>query len=250
MSKKKSKKNKNTTDRMTGWDKAKLFGTIVVIIWLGLAANGVELSDEAVVEDGAIVEDIALASMMPSLPSFTVTKPGGVAVTPPKKEHVVGVVGPIRSIPDSLNNYRGRGVTPAQLRTFLATSGTKKLMNLSGDIPGKITADQARTVCAEFKVEYLTSGELNRFAARSGYQEGRGFVRSAASAQRHLAGGNVLVIDRSGNRTGALVGAYLVSVQGFTVEQVIMHNNWEEFAREPGEGVKYLETVVGVTKDK
>jgi hypothetical protein len=234
-----SKKDK-APNRMTGWDRIKLFGTIAALLWLAFASNGVELSN-----DGAIVEDISLSSMLPSL---KVTKPGGVEVVPMAKAHVVGVVGPIRSIPDGLNNYRAHGVTPAQLRTFLATSGTKKLMNLSGDINGKITAAQAREVCTEFGVEYLTSGQLDRFAARSGYQEGRGFVRSAAAAAEVLIGGNVLVMDRSGNRTGALVGSYLVALHGWTPAQAIAHNNWEQLARDPGDNLKYLETVTGAVQ--
>jgi len=224
--KKKQKKSK-AQSHLTRWDKAKLYGTIGVIIWLALTANGVQLSALAST-DNAIVEDIALASMLPTLPKVKVTKPGGVAIAAEPKPYVLGVVGPIRSVPDSLNNYRGRGITPAQLKTFLASSGVQKVMNLSGDIPGKITAAEAQAVCAALKVEYLTSGTLNRFAARS-------------------AGGNVLVIDRSGNRAGALIGYHLGAL-GFTREQIIMHNNWEQLARDPGKNLGYLETALGSLK--
>jgi hypothetical protein len=238
MSKKKTKKNKNTTDRMTGWGKLKLFGTIVVLIWLGLAANGVELSD------GVVTEDILLASMVPSMPSFKVTKPGGVAVEPIAKAHVVGVVGPIRSIPDELENFRAVSPSEEALRGFFVGRSGYKMMNLSGDVPGRIDIKLLRAICKEYGVEYLTTGELDRFAARSGYQEGMGFVRSAAAAARHLAGGKVLVVDRSGNRAGAMIGFHLARL-GFSRELIIGHNNWEQFAREPGTSFKYLETVVG-----
>jgi hypothetical protein len=250
MSKKKSKKKNKDTNRMTGWDKAKLFGTIVVIIWLGLAANGVELSDGAVVEDGLVVEDIALASMLPSLPSLKVTKPGGVAVAPPKaKEHVVGVVGPIRSIPDDRGNYRAASPSAETLRGFFVGKSGYKMMNLSGDVPGRIDIKLLRAICEEYGVEYLTSGELDRFAARSGYQEGRGFVRSAAAAARYLAGGKVLVVDRSGNRAGAMIGYHLAQL-GFSRELIIGHNNWEAFAADPGLNLRYLETGVGNLRDE
>jgi hypothetical protein len=235
-----SKKNKNKAkDRATGWGKVKLYGTLGFFLWICLAANGVEFGG------GAVTEDTALASMLPSLPSVTVTKPSGVAVAPITKVHVVGVVGPIRSIPDELENFRAVSPSEEALRGFFVGRSGYKMMNLSGDVPGRIDIKLLRAICKEYGVEYLTSGDLDRFAARSGYQEGRRFVRSAAAAARHLAGGKVLVVDRSGNRTGALVGAYLVSVQSFTVERVIMHNNWEQFARKPGEGREYLETLVG-----
>jgi hypothetical protein len=42
-----------------------------------------------------------------------------------------------------------------------------------------------------------------------------------------------------------MVGAYLIRHHGFTVEQAIMHNNWEVFARDPGKSYRYLETVTG-----
>lgn len=164
-----------------------------------------------------------------------------------KLKHVVGVVRPLRTIPDSLNNFRATSITPEELRAALAMGTIKKVMNLSGDVPGKMTMAQIHTISEEYGVEYLTSGTLNRFAAHDGYQEGRGYVRSAAAVARHLLGGNVLVLDRSGNRAGALIGAYLVAYQGFTVEQAIAHNNWEYFATSPGESYKYLETVTGVS---
>jgi hypothetical protein len=44
-----------------------------------------------------------------------------------------------------------------------------------------------------------------------------------------------------------MVGAYLIRHHGFTVEQAIMHNNWEVFARDPGKSYRYLETVTGET---
>lgn len=253
MSKKKKNKKRATAKHVNqpktnpsriNWGKIKLYATIAFVVWVALAANGISTGMPTAGDGGEVVQ----ASAFGFLPSFTMATPGGVGEPAPPADPVVGVVGPIRPIPDGLNNYRALGVTPAQLRTFLATSGTIKLMNLSGDIPGKITASQVRAVCAEFNVEYLTSGTLDRFAARSGYQEGRGFVRSAASAARHLLGGNVLVIDRSGNRTGALVGAYLVAHHGFSVERVIGHNNWEQFSISPGKSFQYLETVTGAAK--
>jgi hypothetical protein len=165
-----------------------------------------------------------------------------------KLKPVVGVVRPLRTIPDGLNNFRATSITPEELRSALVMGTLKKVLNLSGDIPGKMTMAQIRTICQEYGVEYLTSGTLDRFDALSGYQEGRGYVRSAAAAARHLQGGNVLVVDRSGNRAGALIGYYLIVHHGFSLEDVVRHNNWESFSNQPGKSFKYLETVTGATK--
>lgn len=238
---KKKKKNNNEPKRANLWGRLKLYGTIAFILWVSLAANGVNINLPAASNDGTVVA----ASAFGFLPSLTMATPGGVEAKPEPLPPVVGVTGPIRSIPDGLNNYRATSPTAVQLRQFLASSGTKKIMCLSGDIPGRINLAELQAIAKEFSVEYLTSGQLNRFAARSGYQEGKGFVRSAAAAARHLIGGNVLVIDRSGNRAGALIGAYLVSLQGFSVERAIAHNNWEAFAKSPGDSYQYLETVTG-----
>ena len=73
-------------------------------------------------------------------------------------------------------------------------------------------------------------------------------MRSAAAAARHLQGGDVLVVDRSGNRVGALIGYYLIVHHGFNLEAVIRHNNWEAFFDNPEKSIKYLETVIGVNK--
>jgi hypothetical protein len=52
------------------------------------------------------------------------------------------------------------------------------------------------------------------------------------------------VIDRSGNRAGALIGFHLGKL-GFTRERIIGHNNWEQLAKDPGLNIGYLETAVG-----
>jgi hypothetical protein len=160
--------------------------------------------------------------------------------------HVIGVVRPIRSIPDGLNNFRANGISPEELHAALAMGTIKKVLNLSGDIPGKMTMADVHAICIEHQVEYVTSGQLDRFDALSGYQEGKGYLRSAAAAARHLLGGNVLVVDRSGNRAGALIGAYLIVHHGFSLERAVRHNNWERFVVQPRKGYKYLETVTFV----
>lgn len=54
----------------------------------------------------------------------------------------------------------------------------------------------------------------------------------------------LLVIDRSGNRAGALIGYHLAQL-GFSLELIVRHNNWEELVADPGLNIGYLETGVG-----
>jgi hypothetical protein len=233
------KKNKSSF-----WQNAKILGTLLFVTYLSLAANGW-------LPTGATSPNIAAAGIVIPVEDVPVritrqeAKPAMSAQIPP---HVIGVVRPLRPIPDGLNNFRATSITPEELRSALVMGTLKKVLNLSGDIPGKMTMAQIRTVCKEYGVEYVTSGTLDRFDALSGYQEGRGYVRSAAAAARHLQGGNVLVVDRSGNRAGALIGYYLIVHHGFSLADAIRHNNWETFSNSPGRSYKYLETVVEAWK--
>jgi hypothetical protein len=224
---------------------AKILATLAVVTYLSLAANGwLPIADSSLNVAAAGLatipgEDVPVRNIRLN------TSPAKSTQIPP---HVIGVVRPIRSIPDGLNNFRATSITPEELRAALAMGTLKKVMNLSGDVPGKMTMAQIRAICKEYSVEYVTSGTLDRFAAHDGYQEGRGYVRSAAAAARHLVGGNVLVVDRSGNRAGALIGYYLIVHHGFSLEEIIRHNNWEAFSKQPGKSYKYLETVVGAVQ--
>jgi hypothetical protein len=238
MSKKKRKSN--------FWQNAKVLATLSLVTFLSLAANGwlpvAETSLDVAAAGVAVSGEELLLRNQPT------------ETTPPKstkiKPHTIGVVRPIRPIPDGLNNFRATSITPEELRAALSLGTLKKVLNLSGDIPGKMTMAQVHAICDEYGVEYVTSGQLDRFDALSGYQVGKGYLRSAAAASRHLLGGDVLVVDRSGNRAGALIGAYLIVHHGFSVEEVIWHNNWEAFARSPGKSYRYLETVMGVKSVK
>lgn len=235
MSKKKRKSN--------FWQNAKVLATLTFVTFLSLAANGW-------LPIGETSPNLAASSIATipgeDLPVRITRQETSLAASTKIKPHVIGVVRPIRSIPDGLNNFRATSITPEELQAALTMGSIKKVLNLSGDIPGKMTMAQIHAICDEHQVEYVTSGQLDRFDALSGYQKGKGYLRSAAAAARHLLGGNVLVVDRSGNRAGALVGAYLIRHHGFTVEQAILHNNWEGFALDPGKSYRYLETVTEV----
>jgi hypothetical protein len=239
MSKKKRKSN--------FWQNAKVLGILAFVTYLSLAANGW-------LPIGETSPNVAVASIA-TIPGEDVpvritrqeTTPAVSTKIPP---HVIGVVRPIRSIPDGLNNFRATSITPEELHAALTMGTIKKVLNLSGDIPGKMTMAQIHAICDEHLVEYVISGQLDRFDALSGYQEGKGYLRSAAAAARHLLGGNVLVVDRSGNRAGALIGAYLIVHHGFSLEEVLRHNNWETFATNPGKSFKYLETVAEAAENE
>jgi hypothetical protein len=224
------------------WQNAKVLATLVLITFLSLAANGW-------LPDFGTPLNVAAAGVV-AVPAEDIhgqNDRGNVAPSRSVKlkPHVIGVVGPLRSIPDRLNNFRAISLKPEELRAALKMGTIKKVLNLSGDIPGKMTMAEVHAICIEHQVEYVTSGQLDRFDALSGYQVGKGYVRSAAAAARYLLGGDVLVVDRSGDRAGAMIGYYLIHLHGFTVEQAIMHNNWEVFARDPGKSHRYLETVTG-----
>jgi hypothetical protein len=235
MSKKKRKSN--------FWQNAKVLATLSLVTLLSLAANDwLPARKPSLNVAAAGIATIPVEDVPVRITRLN-EAPKKSAKIPP---HVIGVVRPIRSIPDGLNNFRATGITPEELHAALTMGTIKKVLNLSGDIPGKMTMAQIHAICDEHLVEYVTSGQLDRFDALSGYEEGRGYLRSAAAASRHLLGGNVLVIDRSGNRAGALIGAYLTVHHGFSLEEVIRHNNWEEFATIPGKSYKYLETVTRV----
>jgi hypothetical protein len=224
------------------WGNAKVLATLTLVTLLSLAANGW-------LPEIGIPLNVAAAGVV-TVPAEDVhgqNNRGNVTPSRPVKikPHVIGVVGPLRSIPDGLNNFRAISLKPEELRAALKMGTIKKVLNLSGDIPGKMTMAQVHAICDEYQVEYVTSGQLDRFDALSGYQVGKGCVRSAAAAARYLLGGGVLVVDRSGDRAGAMVGAYLVRHHGFSVEQAVLHNNWEGFADDPGGAFRYLETVTG-----
>jgi hypothetical protein len=234
MSKKKRKSN--------FWQNAKVLATLSLVTLLSLAANGwlpVSETSLNVAAAGVAVpgEELLLRNQLTETNQPVSTK---------IKPHTIGVVRPIRSIPDGLNNFRATSITPEELHAALTMGAIKKVLNLSGDIPSKMTMAQVHAICIEHQVEYVTSGQLDRFDALSGYQVGKGYLRSAAASARHLLGGNVLVVDRSGNRAGALVGAYLIVHHGFSLEEVVRHTTWERFVVQPGEGYKYLETVTFV----
>lgn len=240
MSKKNKHKKAAERSGMTFGEKFRLIATVVVVVSLSLLANGYTLPFVG----GTEVAGMSAMSFLPAASAPVGERPIKERIPKP----VVGVVGPVRPIPDGRNNFRAISVTPDQLRQLFAGGQVKFLLNLSGDTPGKTTAAEMRAICQAAGVEYVTSGTLDRFDALSGYVAGKGYTRSAAAAARYLQAGGCLVVDRSGNRTGALVGAYLVAHQGFTVEQAIAHNNWEYFATSPGKSYKYLETVTGAAK--
>jgi hypothetical protein len=228
--------------KSSSWQNAKVLATLTLVTFLSLAANGW-------LPDLGTLLNVSAAGVV-AVPAEDVhgqNERGDVATPRPVKlkPHVIGVVGPLRSITDGLNNFHAISLKPEGLRAALTMGTIKKVLNLSGDIPGKVSMAQVHAICDEYLVEYVTSGQLDRFDALSDYQVGKGYVRSAAA--RYLLGGHVLVVDRSGDRAGALVGAYLIRHHGFSVEQVIMHNNWEGFALDPGEAFRYLETVTGET---
>jgi hypothetical protein len=191
MSKKKRKSN--------FWQNAKVLATLSLVTFLSLAANGwLPVAETSLDVAAAGVATIPVKDV-PVRTTRRNEAPKKSAKIPP---HVIGVVRPIRSIPDGLNNFRAAGITPEELHAALTMGTIKKVLNLSGDIPDKITMAQVHAICDEYLVEYVTSGRLDRFDALSGYQEGKGYLRSAAAASRHLLGGNVLVVDRSENRAG------------------------------------------------
>jgi hypothetical protein len=167
--------------KSSSWQNTKVLATLTLVTLLSLAANGW-------LPDVGTPLNVAAAGVVAVPAEDAHVQPGRGNVAPSRpiklKPHVIGVVRPLRSIPDGLNNFRAISLQPEELRAALKMGSIKKVLNLSGDIPGKMTMAQVHAICDEYQVKYVTSGQLDRFDALSGYQVGKGYVRSAAAAAR------------------------------------------------------------------
>lgn len=137
----------------------------------------------------------------------------------------------VETIPNSKN---GRMPQPSKIQLHqIGRSGLyKKVIRLNGDgedgiAPNKewVSIAEERKILARYGVELI---EINAHA--------KGAAEKIAAI---LAEGGVLIHCKHGfDRTGAMV-AYYLSQRGYSQEQIIAHNRWENYIETKGE--KYLQ---------
>jgi len=223
-------------DKMTFWEKAKVTATFLLVVLLGLVANGYVTISPA---------DRPLPAAMASAAILIKEEPPRLPAAAPE-----GMPATVRLIPDGLGNYRSAALTEADLQAALATGKIKYVLRLNGDTPndrGPISCARESSLVAKAGAEYVTTraSNVNRFDAHAGYREGRGYVKAFERATLYLRRGGVLIHCRHGfDRTGAIVGAWL-GANGHSFEAVIDHNNWQGYAERGAAYWPYLETVRG-----
>lgn len=144
---------------------------------------------------------------------------------------VFGPSSPLQAIPDGRGNYRSASLTAGELTAALQTGKIKYVLRLNGDSRndrGHLTTDQERAIVEAHGAVYVTSPSTpDRFDAKAGYREGRGYVTALARATDYFRRGGVLIHCRHNHdRTGSLVGGWLANATDLPASLILAHNSW------------------------